>query len=65
MLTQNNMANQLLEDKLTIIKANNVATLATSNIGCSLHIASGLREQGLKVSVMHPIQIIAQQMGLV
>lgn len=65
MLTQNDMANQLLKDKLTIIKANNVATLATSNIGCSLHIASGLREQGLKVSVMHPIQIIAQQMGLV
>lgn len=63
-LTQNDMANSLLDDKIAIIKANNVAVLATSNIGCSLQIASGLREQHLNVSVLHPIQIIARQMGL-
>lgn len=63
MLTQSNMANSLLHDKLTAIKASNVAILATSNIGCSLHIANGLREQNLSVSVLHPIQIIAKQMG--
>jgi len=63
MLTQNNMASNLRNDKLSAIKANNVAILATSNIGCSLHIANGLREQNLTVSVMHPIQIIAKQMG--
>jgi glycolate oxidase iron-sulfur subunit len=63
MLTQNEMANNLREDKLAAIKANNVTILATSNIGCSLHIASGLRTQNLTVSVLHPIQIIAQQMG--
>jgi glycolate oxidase iron-sulfur subunit len=63
MLTQRDMANQLLNDKLTAIKASNVAILATSNIGCSLHIANGLREKNLKVSVLHPLQIIAGQMG--
>ena len=63
MLTQNNMASNLRNDKLSAIKANNVAILATSNIGCSLHIANGLREQNLIVSVVHPIQIIAKQMG--
>jgi glycolate oxidase iron-sulfur subunit len=62
MLTQKEMSNNLREDKLAAIKANNVAILATSNIGCSLHIASGLRAQNLTVSVLHPIQIIAQQM---
>jgi glycolate oxidase iron-sulfur subunit len=63
MLSQSDMANKLLEDKLTAIKASNVAILATSNIGCSLHIAKGLREQNLIVSVLHPIQIIAHQIG--
>lgn len=64
MLTQNDMAEILLEDKIDIIKNNKVAILATSNIGCSLHIASGLREQNLSVLVLHPMQIIARQMGL-
>jgi len=62
-LTQSEMAASLLNDKLTAIKASKVAILATSNIGCSLHIASGLREQNLVVSVLHPLQIIAKQMG--
>lgn len=65
MLTQSEMANSLLNDKLVAIKAANVAILATSNIGCSLHIANGLREQNLTVKVLHPIQLIAQQMGFV
>ena len=64
MLTQSEMANTLREDKLAAIKANNVLILATSNIGCSLHIAKGLREQNLRVSIMHPIQIIAKQMNM-
>ena len=62
MLTQSEMANSLLNDKLNAITANNVGILATSNIGCSLHITNGLREKNLTVSVMHPIQIIAKQM---
>lgn len=62
MLTQSEMANNLLNDKLNAITTSNVAILATSNIGCSLHIANGLREKNLTVSVMHPIQIIAKQM---
>ena len=63
MLNQAYMANNLLNDKLTAIKTSNVAILATSNIGCSLHIANGLREQNLTVSILHPVQIIATQMG--
>jgi len=64
MLTQAPMATSLRNDKIAAIRANDVSLLATSNIGCSLHIADGLRAQNLKVSVLHPIQIIAQQMGL-
>lgn len=63
MLTQSDMANQLINDKVTAIETSNVAILATSNIGCSLHIANSLREKNLTVSIFHPIQIIAKQMG--
>ena len=63
MVSQSKMANDLRDDKLAAIKHHQVAVLATSNIGCSLHIADGLHEQDLDVTVLHPIQIVAQQMG--
>jgi glycolate oxidase iron-sulfur subunit len=62
-INQREMAAVLLDDKLNAIVSSEATILATSNIGCSLHIASGLREKNLTVSVMHPIQIIAGQMG--
>lgn len=65
LLTQSEMATKLREDKITSIKTNNVAILATSNIGCSLHIAEGLRAEHLKVSVEHPINIIAKQLACI
>ena len=67
MLTQNAMATRLRDDKLMVIKHHNVTILATSNIGCSLHIAEGLRTEdltgNLDVAVIHPVQLIAKQMG--
>jgi glycolate oxidase iron-sulfur subunit len=57
------MANQLLNDKLTEIASNQVTILATSNIGCSLHISKGLNSTHASTHVMHPIEIIAKQMG--
>jgi len=63
MLTQPNMANSLVEDKIKTIIDQEVAILATANIGCGLHIANALREQNLNVRVLHPLQLIATQMG--
>ena len=60
MLTQSDMATQLRDDKITSMQTNKVNLLATSNIGCSLHIAEGLRAQHLKISIEHPINIIAK-----
>jgi glycolate oxidase iron-sulfur subunit len=63
MLNQSDMAATLLQDKVLAVKKTSSSILATSNIGCALHIASGLRAQSMTVNVLHPVKIIAKQMG--
>lgn len=60
MLTQPDMANRLRDDKISACQTLNPQYLATSNIGCALHLAKGL---GDKVRIEHPILIVARQMG--
>lgn len=62
-ISQPEMAATLRKDKLAAISKHQVNLLATSNIGCSLHIAEGLRQENMPVKIMHPVQIIARQLG--
>jgi glycolate oxidase iron-sulfur subunit len=64
MLTQTDMANSLLNDKVTAVQKTSATILATSNIGCALHIAAGLRAQNMAIHVLHPVSIIAKQLGM-
>ena len=70
MLQQAEFAHQLREQVLNKLDTQQVGVqqkidiLATSNLGCALHLAAGLRERGQKISVVHPIVLLAQQMGL-
>jgi len=63
MLTQADMADALLKDKITAIDKSKSLLLATSNVGCALHLAAGLRSQNKAVKVVHPVTIIATQLG--
>jgi glycolate oxidase iron-sulfur subunit len=45
------------------IQTHQVSLLATSNIGCSLHLARGLAAQNAAVQIRHPVQIVAAQLG--
>lgn len=61
-LDQPEISAALLEDKVTALKAGQACYLATSNVGCALHIAAGLRRPGLGIEVIHPVTLIARQM---
>jgi glycolate oxidase iron-sulfur subunit len=63
-IDQPDMAAPLLHDKMTALKASGARYLATSNVGCAMHISSGLREAGSEIEVVHPVTLIARQMGI-
>jgi len=56
------MANALVDQVLNAAIATQADTLITSNIGCSLHMAAGLRERGENMKVLHPVELLAQQL---
>jgi glycolate oxidase iron-sulfur subunit len=61
-IDQPEMAMKLQADKISAVIDSNIRYLATSNIGCSLHIASGLK--ATNVEVLHPVSLLARQMGI-
>ena len=57
------IADILLQDKLNAVKKDPAQYLITSNIGCAMHMANGLYEQGINIEVLHPVALLARQMG--
>ncbi len=62
MLKHPKMAQALLSDLLEATLEARPDCLVSSNIGCALHIAAGLRERGIKMEVIHPVVLIARQL---
>lgn len=63
-IDQPDFAMKLQAEKISAVNDNDIRYLVTSNIGCSLHIASGLRAIGSSVEVLHPVTLLARQMGI-
>lgn len=61
-LRHDKMAQTLLGELLETTLEKPADYLVSSNIGCALHIAAGLRERGENLKVVHPIVLIAQQL---
>ena len=62
MLEHPAMANALRSDKLEAIQQLKPDILASSNIGCALHLSSGLRAAGLSTEVLHPVTLLCRQL---
>ena len=55
-------AAQLRAATLTAIDALAPQAVLSSNVGCRLHLASGLAERGNAVPTLHPLMLLAQQL---
>jgi len=62
-LSQPAMADALRADKLEAIRALTPRFLVTSNIGCALFLAQGLRSSPAETAVLHPLTLVARQLG--
>lgn len=62
-LTQPDTADRLLDEKLSRIAQLSPDLVLSSNIGCSLHLAAGMRGRGLQIPLRHPLTLLAAQLG--
>lgn len=62
-LTQPDMAASLLADKIEAVRASSARILLSSNIGCAMYLAAGLKAAGIEIEVIHPVTLLARQMG--
>lgn len=62
MIDQPEMADALRRPKITAACESGTGILLTSNTGCAMHVAAGLREAGSEIAVMHAVSLLARQM---
>lgn len=56
------MANALRADKIEHLRRLAPDVLASSNVGCAMHLAAGLRAAGLAIEVVHPVTLLSRQL---
>lgn len=62
MLTQPENADALRRRKVAAVERQRPQLLLSNNIGCALHLAGGLKAQGIDVEVMHPVVLLAKSL---
>jgi len=61
MLEQPELSDALRADKLDALQRSGAEILVSSNIGCAIHLAAGLREMGSNVEAVHPVVLLERQ----
>lgn len=62
MLTQPDYADALRRIKVEAVLEQRPQLLLSNNIGCALHLAGGLKAEGVDVEVMHPVVLLAKSL---
>ncbi|MCW8958122.1 MAG: heterodisulfide reductase-related iron-sulfur binding cluster [Gammaproteobacteria bacterium] len=62
MLSEPALAARLRQPKLEAVKAQQPALLLSNNTGCAMHLAGGLKEQGIELEVVHPVLLLAKSL---
>ncbi|KFI23310.1 (Fe-S)-binding protein [Nitrosococcus oceani] len=63
MLTQPEFAQFLRAEKINALQKIQPDILVTSNIGCALYLAAGIKEAALPIEILHPVQLLARQLS--
>ncbi|CAK0741650.1 glycolate oxidase iron-sulfur subunit [Gammaproteobacteria bacterium] len=63
LLTESALGHALRADKIEALREVAPDILVSSNLGCALHLAQGARKAGIAVEVMHPVTLLARQIG--
>jgi glycolate oxidase iron-sulfur subunit len=61
MITQKGNARALRDQKLEGLRQTGASILVSNNVGCARHLEGGLKEAGLRVEIIHPVELLAQQ----
>lgn len=62
MLRYPQKADQLRQPLIDQLASQQTAILLTSNVGCAMHLAAGLHEQGSGIEILHPVELLARQL---
>jgi glycolate oxidase iron-sulfur subunit len=57
-LLETELSGRVLADKLARVRATGAGVLATGNPGCHMQLAAGARLAGLKLRVVHPVELL-------
>lgn len=58
-LTQPDMAQRLLEQKMDTVEASGASVISVGNAGCLLQMQWGARQRGSAARMRHPVEIVA------
>ena len=56
------IADRLRQESVHHLEALRPDILVTSNVGCALHLAAGLRDSDLPTEIMHPVSLLARHL---
>ena len=62
-ITQNELSMEILDRKMEKIQKANIDILATGNPGCMFQFKYGARKVGMKLEVLHPVELLERSLG--